>query len=52
MTAMNLKLAQIRFGHDPLAGPAINARTTGRLTNIDEMAAMLNSQGQIERLLQ
>ncbi len=51
MTAMTLKLAQLRFGHDPLAGPEINARKTGRMTGIDEMASMLSSQGQLERLL-
>jgi len=51
MTATTLKLAQLRFGHDPLAGPEINARCTGRLEGTEKMAAMLASQGQLERLM-
>lgn len=46
-----IPLRQLRFGHDPAAGPEINARSTGRLDRIPEMVAMLRTQGQIYPLL-
>lgn len=46
-----ITLSDLRFGHDPLAGPDINARCSGRLDGIDELAGMINAQGLIRPLL-
>lgn len=46
-----ISLNRLRFGHDPLAGDELNARSSGRLERIDEMVAMLQTQGQIYPLL-
>jgi len=34
-------VSQLRFGHDPKAGPAINARVTGRLDGIEAIAGTI-----------
>ena len=47
----DVPLAKLRFGHDPLAGPEINARVSGRIERIDEMEAMLRERGQLYPLL-
>lgn len=49
--AMDLPMNLLRFGHDPLAGPDINSRSTGQLDDIDRMEGMLREQGQLYRLL-
>lgn len=49
--AMDIPLNMLRHGHDPLAGPTINARCTGRRVVLEQMEAMLREQGQLYRLL-
>lgn len=44
-------LMALRFGHDPLAGADINARSSGRTDGIPELANMLKTQGLIRPLL-